>query len=225
MTALVGYTGAGKSSVAKLLARMYDPDAGSVTVDGIDLRDVTLESLRGKFSVVPQDAFVFKGTIASNLRYGRPDASDDELDSALRTVGATDLLIGLSGGLDHRVEPEGRNLTAAQRQLIALARAWLAGPDVLVLDEATSLLDATVEDVVIDALARLECTTLMITHRENVAAAADWVVVLDAGRVVDEGREEYVARPGGPYDRLWRVQEDELAEQKNRELAQEHLQP
>lgn len=219
VTALVGYTGAGKSSIAKLLTRMYDPDAGAITVGGVDLRDVTLASLRDRLSVVPQDAFVFKGTIASNLRYGRPSASDEELERALHNVGAADLLTGLRDGLQHRVDEEGRNLTAAERQLIALARAWLTGPDVLVLDEATSLLDSATEAVVIESLGRLECTTLMITHRENVAASADWVVVLDAGRVVDEGREEHVARAGGPYDRLWRVQEDELAEQRDRDLS------
>jgi ATP-binding cassette subfamily B protein len=137
----------------------------------------------------------------------------------VRAVGAWDLLSVLPGGFDHPVEEEGHNLTAAQRQLIALARAWLAQPDILVLDEATSLLDTEVEDIIIAALHELGCTTLMITHREAVAAKSDYIVVLQAGRVVDSGPEEQVARPGGPYDSLWRVQEEELAEERDKLLT------
>jgi ATP-binding cassette, subfamily B, bacterial len=219
VTALVGYTGAGKSSVAKLLSRIYDPDAGTVKVSGIDLRDLRIDAYRPCLGIVPQDPFVFRGTIASNIRYSKPDAADEEVADAVRAVGAWDLLSVLPGGFDHVVEEEGHNLTAAQRQLVALARAWLAKPDILVLDEATSLLDAGVEDVIIDAVHDLECTTLMITHRETVAARSDNIIVLEAGRVVDSGPEEQVARPGGPYDRLWRVQEDELAAERDKELA------
>ena len=146
-------------------------------------------------------------------------ATDEEVESAIQAVGAWELLSVLPGGFEHEVEEEGHNLTAAQRQLVALARAWLAKPDILVLDEATSLLDTAVEDQIIEALHELNCTTLMITHRETVAAKSDFIVVLEAGRVVDSGPEEQVARPGGPYDRLWRVQEDELADEKDRELA------
>jgi len=219
VTALVGYTGAGKSSVAKLLSRTYDPDSGAVTLNGIDLRELHLDSLRPRLGIVPQDPFVFRGTIASNVRYSKPDATDAEVESAIRAVGAWDLLSMLPGRFEHEVEEEGHNLTAAQRQLLALARAWLAQPDILVLDEATSLLDTEVEDIIIEAVHDLQCTTLMITHREAVAAKSDFIIVLEAGRVVDSGPEEQVARPGGPYDRLWRVQEDELAEEKDRELA------
>jgi ATP-binding cassette subfamily B protein len=219
VTALVGYTGAGKSSVAKLLSRTYDPDVGAVKVNGIDLRELHLGSMRPRLGIVPQDPFVFKGTISSNIRYSKLDATDAEVESAIRAVGAWDLLSVLPGRFEHVVEEEGHNLTAAQRQLVALARAWLARPDILVLDEATSLLDTSVEDVIIEALHELNCTTLMITHRETVAAKSDFIVVLEAGRVVDSGPEEQVARPGGPYDRLWRVQEDELAEERDRELA------
>jgi ATP-binding cassette subfamily B protein len=219
VTALVGYTGAGKSSVAKLLSRTYDPDAGAVKVNGIDLRELHVDTMRPRLGIVPQDPFVFRGTIASNIRYSKLDASDEEVETAIRSVGAWDLLSVLPGGFEHVVEEEGHNLTAAQRQLVALARAWLAKPDILVLDEATSLLDTAVEDQIIQALHDLNCTTLMITHRETVAAKSDFIVVLEAGRVVDSGPEEQVARPGGPYDRLWRVQEDELAEERDRELA------
>jgi ATP-binding cassette subfamily B protein len=219
VTALVGYTGAGKSSIAKLLSRTYDPDSGSVQVNGVDLREVDLDTFRPRLGIVPQDPFVFKGTVTSNIRYAKPDATTEEVEAAIRAVGAWDLLSVLPGGFDHPVEEEGHNLTAAQRQLIALARAWLARPDILVLDEATSLLDSSVEDVIIEAVHNLGCTTLMITHRESVAAKSDYIVVLDAGRVVDAGPEAQVARPGGPYDRLWRVQEDELADEKDKELA------
>jgi ATP-binding cassette subfamily B protein len=219
ITALVGYTGAGKSSIAKLLARTYDPDGGAVTLNGIDLRHLDPDSFRPHLGIVPQDPFVFHGTVASNVRYSKLDATDAEVENAVRAVGAWDLLSALAGGLDHPVEEEGHNLTAAQRQLIALARAWLARPDILVLDEATSLLDTEVEDVIISALHELRCTTLMITHRETVAAKSDSIVVLQAGRVVDSGPEAEVARPGGPYDALWRIQEHELAQERDQLLA------
>ena len=219
VTALVGYTGAGKSSIAKLLMRTYDPDDGRVTVDGVDIREYGLESYRRELGIVPQDPFLFKGTVASNVRYGKPNATEAEVEAAIRSVGAYDLLSVLPGGLSHVVEEEGHNLTAAQRQFIALARAWLAQPDLLVLDEATSLLDADVEDQVIEALHVLGCTTLMITHRENVARGADNIVVLEAGAVVDEGPEERVARAGGPYDRLWRVHDEEEAAERDRRLS------
>jgi ATP-binding cassette subfamily B protein len=219
VTALVGYTGAGKSSIAKLLGRTYDPNGGAVKVNGIDLRDLDPDSFRPRLGIVPQDPFVFRGTVASNIRYSKPHATKSEVEAAVRSVGAWDLLSVLPGGFDHPVEEEGHNLTAAQRQLIALARAWLAEPDILVLDEATSLLDTEVEDVIISALHELGCTTLMITHREAVAAKSDYIVVLQAGRVVDSGPEEQVARPGGPYDSLWRVQEDEMAEERDKLLT------
>ena len=205
VTALVGYTGAGKSSIAKLLMRMYDPDAGSITHDGSDIRRFTLASYRKQIGVVPQDPFLFKGTVASNIRYGKPDATDAEVDAAITAVGSHPLLSVLPNGLEHVVEEEGHNLTSAQRQLVSLARAWLARPSLLVLDEATSLLDSEVEDQVIAAVRDLGCTTLIITHRENVARLADKIVVLEDGTVVDEGPEATVARHGGPYDRLWRV--------------------
>jgi ATP-binding cassette, subfamily B, bacterial len=219
VTALVGYTGAGKSSIAKLLGRTYDPDSGAVKVNGIDLRDLQLDTYRPRLGIVPQDPFVFKGTIASNIRYAKPGASDEEVEAAIRAVGAWDLLSALPGGFGHVVEEEGHNLTAAQRQLVALARAWIARPDILVLDESTSLLDTEVEDIIVESIHALGCTTLMITHRESIAVKSDNIVVLDGGRVVDAGPEEQVARPGGPYDRLWRVQDEELAAEKDKELA------
>ena len=165
VTALVGHTGAGKSSIAKLLTRTYDPDRGAVNIGDVDLCSIRLAEFRPRLGIVPQDPFVFQGTVSSNIRYAKPDATLEEVEGAVRAVGAWPLLSVLPEGLEHRVEEEGRNLTAAQRQLVALARAWIAKPDILLLDEATSLLDAGVEDTIIGAIHDLGCTTLMITHR------------------------------------------------------------
>jgi ATP-binding cassette, subfamily B, bacterial len=212
VTALVGVTGAGKSSVAKLLSRTYDPDRGNVRVDGLDLRHVDLASYRARLGVVPQDAFVFSGTVASNIEYGRPDAARAEVEAAVRAVGAADVLGLLTGGLDAPVEQDGTNLTTAQRQLIALARAWLTHPDVLVLDEATSALDPPLERAVVAAVAALGCTTLMVTHREDVVLTADEVVVLSEGRVVQHNTPAALRASGGHYDDLWGTDPGEPAD-------------
>jgi len=202
VTALVGVTGAGKSSVAKLLSRTYDPDVGRVVVSGRDLRDVDLAGYRSRIGIVPQDAFLFRGTVASNIAYGRPDASREDVEASAVAVGAHELLVAGPDGYDHTVEEEGRNLTHAQRQLIALARAWLARPELLVLDEATSSLDGDVEGRVLVAVASLGVTTLMVTHRHEVAARADHIVVLEGGRVATRGGAAEVA--GEPaFRRLW----------------------
>ena len=209
LVALVGYTGAGKSSIAKLISRTYDPDTGAVLVDGVDLRQLDLSAYRSRLGIVPQDDFVFRGTVASNIAYGNPDAGRADIELAAQAVGAFDLLAALPGGFDHPVEEEGRNLTAAQRQLVALARAWLAQPDVLILDEATSSLDVEVEDRVLAAIHASGRTTVTVTHRESAVTRADWVIVLDAGRVAEEGPLESVVGAGGAYDRLW-VSAEEL---------------
>jgi ATP-binding cassette subfamily B protein len=203
LVALVGYTGAGKSSIAKLLLRTYDPGAGTLRVDGHDLRDLGLASYRRRLSVVPQDPFVFRGTVASNIAYGRPEATREDVEAAAQAVGAHEALAALSGGYDHPVEEEGRNLTAAQRQLVAIARAWLAEPDVLVLDEATSSLDLRHEALLLDAVRERGRTALMITHRDTAAERADFIIVLDAGAVVEMGPPAEVIGSGGAYDRLW----------------------
>ena len=205
--ALVGYTGAGKSSIAKLLMRAYDPTHGRVLVDGADIRFLDLDAHRLRLGVVPQDAFVFRGTIATNVAYGRPAATTAEIEDAVRAVGAGELLLGLPNGVGHVVEEAGSNLTAAQRQLIALARAWIVRPEILVLDEATSSLDADLEAAVLEAVKALSCTTLAITHRESVVDIADLVVVLHDGEVVDTGRPRQVRRRGGAFTRLWTVPE------------------
>lgn len=186
--AVIGPTGAGKSTVAKLVTRVYDPDQGAVRVGGVDLRDLTLASVRRRVGVVPQEPFLFAGTVADNVAYGRPDASRADLEAAVAAVGATAGLADLLGGLDAPVLEEGINLTPQQRQLVALARAWLVAPDVLVLDESTSALDERTELAVLDALARRRGTTVFVTHREQVAHAADVRVLVDhgGGVVVDD---------------------------------------
>ncbi|MEY2425081.1 MAG: ATP-binding cassette, subfamily bacterial [Actinomycetota bacterium] len=215
---MVGYTGAGKSTISKLLLRTYDPDLGAVRVDGIDLRDLTLDSYRRRVAVVPQDAFLFKGTVASNIAYGNLEATRAQIEAAAVAVCADEVLASLPGGFDCVVDEEARNLTAAQRQLIALARAWLAGPDILVLDEATSCLDARLEQRVLEAVGRLDCTTVMVTHRDNVVAASDLVVVLDEGRVAEVGTPGELRGAGGAYDRLWVQEPEKLTEAEPAEV-------
>ena len=201
--AVVGPTGAGKSSVAKLLARVYDPDEGAVRVDGTDVRDLELTSYRRRLGVVPQDAFCFRGTVASNVAFGRPEATTEQVAEAVRAVGGDDALGTLPQGLDSVVEEEGRNLTPVQRQLVALARAWLVEPDVLVLDEATSNLSPALEAEVLDAVTSLGRTTIVITHRLSVAARADRVVVIEGGRIVEVGEHARLLEAGGRYSHLW----------------------
>jgi ATP-binding cassette subfamily B protein len=202
-TALVGYTGAGKSSITKLLIRTYDPDAGEVLADGHDLRNVSLREYRRQVGVVPQDAFLFRGTVRSNIAYARPDATDAEVEGAAQAVGAYEILAALPNAFDHEVQEEGRNLTGAQAQLVALARAWLSRPAVMVLDEATSSLDLELEKKVLDATKALDCTVLMVTHRPSVVELADEVVVIEGGRIAQQGTRAEVVGSGGAYDRLW----------------------
>jgi ATP-binding cassette subfamily B protein len=204
--AVVGPTGAGKSSIAKLVARVYDPDAGTVTVGGTDIRAWELTSYRRRIGVVPQDGFCFRGTVAENIAYGRPDADRADIEAAAQAVGALDAVLGLVGGLDARVEEEGRNLTAAQVQLIALARAWLMRPDLLILDEATSSLDPDTERHVLAATRAMDCTTIMVTHRLPVAQSADTVLVVSDGAIVESGSPATLKRrKGGAYAALWKA--------------------
>ena len=212
VTCLVGFTGAGKSSITKLLARIYDPTAGRVLAGGVDIADYQSRSYRQRLGIVPQDAFLFKGTIGSNIAYSRPDASLDEIDQAVRAIGAHDVLTALDGGYEHPVDEEARNLTAAQRQLVALARVWLARPDILVLDEATSSLDGPMEDRVLEAIRALGVTTLTVTHRQNVAQHSDLAIVLEAGRVVEIGPPGELVGTGSAYDRLWAAVDDDSTE-------------
>jgi ATP-binding cassette subfamily B protein len=211
--ALVGATGAGKSTIAKLIARFYDPTSGAVRLDGVDLRDVAEAELRSAVVMVTQDGFLFSGSVADNIAFGRPDASRAEVVAAARAVGADGFIRSLPEGYDTDVRKRGGRLSAGQRQLVAFARAFLADPDVLILDEATSSLDVPTERTVQRALRTVlrDRTALIIAHRLSTVEIADRVLVLSAGRIVedgapqeliDEGTGEFAALHGSWSDSL-----------------------
>ena len=203
--ALVGPTGAGKSTLAKLVARLYDPTVGTVRFGGVDLRDATLDSLRGRIVVIPQEGFLFNGTIRDNVRLARADATDAEVDDALRAVGAHDRFAGLPEGLDTAVRERGSRLSAGEKQLVSLARAALADPALLVLDEATSSLDPGTEALVEAAVDRLleGRTVVVIAHRLSTSERADVVGVVDGGELVELGTHDDLVAAGGAYARLY----------------------
>jgi ATP-binding cassette subfamily B protein len=203
--ALVGPTGAGKSTLAKIVARLYDPNEGRVTFGGVDLRDSSLKSLRRRICVVPQEGFLFNGTIRDNVRIAKEGASDAEVDDALRAVGVFDRFSLLPSGLDTEVRERGSRLSAGEKQLVSLARAALADPALLVLDEATSSLDPGTELLVEEALERLMAgrTVVVIAHRLSTAERADRVGVVDAGGLVELGTHEELLDEGGRYAALF----------------------
>ena len=211
--ALVGATGAGKTTVARLLARFYDPDQGSVRLDGVDLRDVPDQVLRREIVLVTQENFVFSGSVAENIRLGRPDATQAEVEAAARAIGADAFISALPGGYQADVGKRGGRLSAGQRQLVAFARAFLAAPAVLVLDEATSLLDIPSEQLVQGALRTILAgrTAMIIAHRLSTVEIADRVLVLSAGRVVEDGPPARLLASDGEYSALHTDWLDSLA--------------
>ena len=203
--ALVGVTGAGKSTLAKLLTRQYDPQDGAIRLGGVDLRDGTLESLRHRIVMLPQEGHLFSGTIADNVRLADPEASDDEVRHALRQIGALERFAALPDGLETDVQTRGVRLSAGERQLVGIARVALANPAVIVLDEATSSLDPATEAAVEQALAAVVegRTVIIIAHRLSTAERADRVVVMHNGRVVETASHDELVAQGERYARLW----------------------
>ncbi|ALG84302.1 ABC transporter ATP-binding protein [Gordonia phthalatica] len=203
--ALVGTTGAGKSTIVKLLARFYDPTHGTVRMDGTDLRELDLPRYRSRLGVVPQEPHLFAGTVADNIAYGRPDAHREQIAEAARRVGAASMIAALPGGMEFGIAERGRGLSAGQRQLIALARAELVEPDLILLDEATATLDQATEAQVLaagEALAHRR-TSVIVAHRLATAARADVIAVVDDGRIVELGTHDELFAARGPYRRLW----------------------
>ncbi len=206
--ALVGHTGSGKSTIANLISRFYDPTKGAVRIDGNDLRDMRLDSLRTNISVVLQDTFIFSGTIMENIRFGRPEASDEEVKEAAKVVGADDFIKRLSNGYQTEVEERGNILSAGERQLLSFARALLADPRILILDEATASIDTETEMKIQKALKKLleGRTAIMIAHRLSTIREADNIIVLEHGKILEQGNHDELMEKKGEYYALVKSQ-------------------
>lgn len=223
VVALVGHTGSGKTTVASLVPRLYDPTGGRITLDGIDLRDVDIQSLRDLIGAVPQEATLFHGTVRSNIAYARPDATLDEITEAARRAHADEFIRSLPAGYDSPIGERGTGFSGGQRQRLAIARALLRDPRLLILDEATSALDAGTEHLVQDALSELMRgrTTLVIAHRFSTIQHASRILVLDKGRVVEEGTHHELLALRGEYFRLYQMQarREEVAREEEERVA------
>jgi ATP-binding cassette subfamily B protein len=211
--ALVGATGAGKSTFAKLVSRFYDPQKGRVLVDGHDLKGVQQQALRRQLGIVPQEGFLFSGSVRENLAFGRPEASLEEIESAIATVGATEFVAGLPDGIETEVGERGVQLSAGQRQLIAFARALLAEPRILILDEATSNVDVRTEKTIEKGLERLlhGRTAIVIAHRLSTIRRAGKIVVLEHGKIVEQGTHDDLIAANGVYAKLYGAWEENAA--------------
>ena len=204
--AIVGHTGAGKTSLISILARYYEFQGGTITIDGIDIRDMTLSSYRKNLGVVQQDVFLFSGTVEENIRYGRTDSTEEELWNAIRAVHAEELIEYLPNGLQTEVGERGKNLSAGQRQIISFARSLLTNPNILILDEATSSVDAYTEAVIQEGLEVLMegRTSIVIAHRLSTVINADRIIVLDQGKIIEDGPHEVLLTQGGKYAQLYK---------------------
>jgi len=204
--AIVGPTGAGKTTLVNLLMRFYDVDSGRILVDGVDISSVDRSSLRSQLGIVPQEGFLFSGTIRDNIAFGRPGATDEDVRAAARAVGAHEFIEGLEHGYDTPVGERGTQLSAGQRQLVAFARALVADPSILVLDEATANVDIHTEGRIEAGLRRLLAgrTAIVIAHRLSTIRTAGRIVVLDHGRIVEQGTHDELLEARGAYWRLYR---------------------
>jgi len=206
--ALVGPSGAGKSTIVDLLARFYDPTGGRITVDGVDLNEFNIRSLRSRLGIVTQEAILFHDTVRANIAYGREGVSQEEIEAAARAANAHDFIMAMPEGYDTILGERGTRLSGGQRQRIAIARAILRDPAILILDEATSALDSEAERQVHDAIERLQSgrTTFVIAHRLSTVQNADQILVVRDGRIVEHGRHAELLRAGGAYRRLYELQ-------------------
>jgi len=216
--AVVGHSGSGKSTLARLLYRFYDVDGGRILVDGLDLREVTQESLRAAIGIVPQDTVLFNDSILYNIHYGRPGAAREEVESAARAAHIHDFIMGLPDGYQTEVGERGLKLSGGEKQRVAIARALLKNPAILIFDEATSALDSQSEKAIQAELDRIQVgrTTLVIAHRLSTVMDADQILVMEEGRIVERGVHDALLSAGGHYARMWRLQQQERAQTENR---------